>query len=223
MLALFALKIYFAVKFAINLIWIGRMDEEFLLQKQGQLKWETRVLSRQRKFLQNYYMMSIVHQRFTFIQCISLIWIFCDKLLVTVKLCVLLVYSMLLYVYLHQKMDDLLDEMNWKIRKWYSVNSEINLNGGKVYNQMHRDNMASLVASLNVSPKHSNKSSPRENSNAGNYIGVSHLNFEQQNTIKFDHQQNIKVEKQITVDGPDQDPQELLGAAINDSPKNDIN
>jgi hypothetical protein len=45
--------------------------------------------------------MSIVHQRFTFIQCISLIWIFCDKLLVTVKLCVLLVYSMLLYVYLH--------------------------------------------------------------------------------------------------------------------------
>ena len=101
MLALFALKIYFAVKFAINLIWIGRMDEEFLLQKQGQLKWETRVLSRQRKFLQNYYMMSIVHQRFTFIQCISLIWIFCDKLLVTVKLCVLLVYSMLLYVYLH--------------------------------------------------------------------------------------------------------------------------
>jgi hypothetical protein len=46
-------------------------------------------------------MMSIVHQRFTFIQCISLIWIFCDKLLVTVKLCVLLAYSILLYVYLH--------------------------------------------------------------------------------------------------------------------------
>ena len=83
--------------------------------------------------------------------------------------------------------------------------------------------MASLVASLNVSPRNSNKSSPRENSNAGNYIGVSHLNFEQQNTIKFDHQQNVKVEKQITVDGPDQDPQELLGGAINDSPKNDIN
>ena len=78
--------------------------------------------------------MSIVHQRFTFIQCISLIWIFFDKLLVTVKLCVLLVYSMILYCYLHQKMDDLLDEMNWKIRRWYSVNSEITLNGGKVYN-----------------------------------------------------------------------------------------
>ena len=31
MLVLFAVKIYTALKFIINLIWIGRMDEEFLL------------------------------------------------------------------------------------------------------------------------------------------------------------------------------------------------
>lgn len=46
MLSLFAVKIYFAVRFVINLIWVGRMDEEFLLQEFGQNKWETRVLSR---------------------------------------------------------------------------------------------------------------------------------------------------------------------------------
>jgi hypothetical protein len=46
MLALFAIKIYFAVIFVINLIWVGRMDEEFLLAKNGKSKWETRVLSR---------------------------------------------------------------------------------------------------------------------------------------------------------------------------------
>ena len=82
--------------------------------------------------------MSIVHQRFTFIQCISLIWIFCDKLLVTVKLCVLLIYSMLLYIYLHQKMDDLLDQMNRTIRAWYYSNNDYNIKGGQggqVYNQ----------------------------------------------------------------------------------------
>jgi hypothetical protein len=28
-------------------------------------------------------------------------------------------------------MDDLLDEMNWKIRKWYAGNSEFDLKGGK--------------------------------------------------------------------------------------------
>ena len=52
MLALFAVKIYFALIFVINLIWIGRVDEEFLLQgEKGKEKWETRVLSRQRRFL----------------------------------------------------------------------------------------------------------------------------------------------------------------------------
>jgi hypothetical protein len=102
-------------------------------------------------------------------------------------------------------MDDLLDEMNWKIRRWYSANSEINLNGGKVYNQMHRSQMASLVTSQNVSRQNSNQSSPRENQNAGNYVAVPHLNFEHQSTVRLNNRQNITIEKQITIDGPDQD------------------
>ena len=143
--------------------------------------------------------MSIVHQRFTFIQCISLIWIFYDKLLVTVKLCVLLVYSILLYIYLHQKMDDLLDEMNWKVRKWYKANSEYNLNGGKVYNQMHR----SYVASLAVSRAGS------EVSSQGDKV----------DTIFF---KELKPNKEITLEGPEGDPQTLIGEAIVEAIGDDI-
>ena len=88
------------------------MDEEFILDQHGRDKWLTRILSRQRKSLQNYYMMSITFQRFSFAQSVCLILIFSDKLLVTLKLGFILVYSLLSYFYLLNKMENLLEQMN---------------------------------------------------------------------------------------------------------------
>ena len=110
-LALFSYKLYIGVRYVVNLIWVGEMDEEFLMENQllGNLKWEARIKRRQRKWLQSYYMVSIIYQRYSMFQGLSLIWIFTDKLIITLKILFMIVFSLMSYFYMIPKMYVLLD------------------------------------------------------------------------------------------------------------------
>merc|ERR1712166_858460 len=102
-------KMYFAIIYGYKILHNGPKDEEFLFDEQGDRKQKARDLSAQRKGLQNYYMQSITFQRFSIVQSISLIWIFCDKLKYTLKLSFVIIYSILFLVYLSNKMAELLE------------------------------------------------------------------------------------------------------------------
>jgi hypothetical protein len=64
-------------------------------------------------------MVSIGFQRFTMVQSICLILIFFDKLMISLKIVFVLLYSTFSYFYLHKKMEQLLLEMNFEIKDFY--------------------------------------------------------------------------------------------------------
>ena len=111
-IALFLVKLFYAIGYAYSLLGQSRMDEEFLMDINGPAMQATRTLSKQRKALQYYYMHSITFQRFTIVQSVSLIWIFIDSLLISMKIFFVLAYSVICYFYLLGKMDELLEQMN---------------------------------------------------------------------------------------------------------------
>ena len=86
---------------------------------EGTLKWESRIKRRQRKWLQAYYMITIIYQRYSMFQGISLIWIFTDKLLITLKILFMIIYSLISYWYIIPKMYHLLDYMNYELKATY--------------------------------------------------------------------------------------------------------
>lgn len=123
--AVLFVKFIYAVLFAKNLFFPGGMDEEFLMDKYGVEKWENRVLSRQRYNLQNYYLVSVMYQRFSFIQSISLLWIFYNTILMRIKIIIFLFYSLLNYVYLLRKQEQLLNQMNEQIKDFYTIQAQL--------------------------------------------------------------------------------------------------
>lgn len=124
MIFIMAIKVAFAALYGYNLAWPGQMDEEFLMDSRGEEKWYIRVISTQRTHLQNYYMASVMFQRFSFVQCLCLTWIFRNQPMIQIKLGLFFAYSVLLYVYLLGKMEQLIDQMNDEIREFYYQQTE---------------------------------------------------------------------------------------------------
>ena len=87
-------------------------------------------------------MQTITFQRFSIVQSVSLIWIFCDKLKYTLKLSFVIIYSLLFSVYLSKKMAELLEQMNFDIKKlYYEINDSSDSskkNKGQYINQAKR-------------------------------------------------------------------------------------
>lgn len=81
------------------------MDEKYIMEKEGKAKWDIKNLSVQRKYMQDYYMVSIGFQRFTFVQGICLVLIFFDKLMISLKIFLVLCYSIVSYFYMLNKME----------------------------------------------------------------------------------------------------------------------
>ena len=64
-------------------------------------------------------MITITFQRFSLIQNVCLYLIFYDKLLVSVKIWIVLGYSIFILVWLVSKMEHLLEQMNSEIKTYY--------------------------------------------------------------------------------------------------------
>ena len=103
-ITLMLVKLFYGLKYMKSYLFHGTKDEKYIMDKEGDNKWRIRILSGQRKEMQNYYMFSITFLRFTFVQSICLIFIFFDKLLVFLKLMFILWYSIVSYCYLVGKM-----------------------------------------------------------------------------------------------------------------------
>lgn len=111
-ITLMAFKLVYGFRYLKSVLFLGSKDEKYIMDQEGQAKWELRNLTTQRKHMQDYYMFTIGFQRFSFIQSIALILIFFDKLMITLKIIMVLVYSLVTYFYMVGKMKQLIKEMN---------------------------------------------------------------------------------------------------------------
>lgn len=118
-MALMSIKIIYGYLYIKSVLFQGSMDEKYIMQKEGKKNWDIRNLSAQRKRMQNYYMVSVGFQRFTFVQSICLFLIFFDKLMISLKISLILIYSFIAYLYTLSKMEQLLVQMNEDIKEFY--------------------------------------------------------------------------------------------------------
>lgn len=108
MMCLFAVKIFWGMKFTWEMLKIPKDDEEFLRDEYGDEKLNIRCLTYKRTILQNYYMYSVLFQRFTLIQTISLSWIFYEKWHLFFKLTFIFLFSLITYFYSNVKINRLI-------------------------------------------------------------------------------------------------------------------
>jgi hypothetical protein len=113
------IKLVYGFRYLKSVLFQGSMDEKYIMQKEGKENWDIRQLSSQRKRMQDYYMVSTGFQRFTFVQSICLFLIFFDKLMISLKISLLLIYSIIAYFYTLSKMEQLLEQMNEVIKEFY--------------------------------------------------------------------------------------------------------
>ena len=191
MIFMMAIKVVFAFLYGYNLAWPGQMDEEFLMDSRGEEKWYIRVISTQRSHLQNYYMASVMFQRFSFVQCLCLTWIFRNQPMIQIKLGLFGAYSILLYVYLLVKMEQLIDQMNAEISEFYYGQNEEDEDVG--------DNASHHSGNSAIGQKLQNK------------IGASFNMFARQKT-------RLIAESEFEVVGDPSAPAELGEAALENAP-----
>ena len=123
-ICLMAVKMMYGFRYLKSVLFLGSMDEKYIMDKEGTAKWQLRNLTTQRKHMQDYYMITIGFQRFSFIQSIALILIFFDKLMISLKIIMVLVYSVVTYFYLIKKMKQLIKEMNHTVSQEILRNSQ---------------------------------------------------------------------------------------------------
>ena len=91
--------------------------------------WRIAMTCRNRRALQNFYMFSVLYQRFALIQCLSLLVISIDSesLPKFVYICFVVLQSLFEYFYTHTKILQFLDRMNHEIQKHYRNRVEMQL------------------------------------------------------------------------------------------------
>jgi hypothetical protein len=84
--------------------------------------------------LHEYYMNSVIYQRFALIQTLSLSWIFYKDWHLVLKLSFIFSYYMFYWCYVEQRMENLISEMSLQIRSFYNYQHEhkaVNRNLGR--------------------------------------------------------------------------------------------
>lgn len=90
-------------------------NDDWLLDPLGKEKSESFILIKQRDQLQAYLIATVIFQWVTFIIASAQIWIFFNVLKLFLKFIYLIAYALFSYLYITNKMESLLDELNYMI------------------------------------------------------------------------------------------------------------
>jgi len=131
LIGLFLKKLWYGIKLSWKIVNPGQIDEDFLLDELGEDKFKFKVMTKQRELLHEYYMNSVIYQRFALIQTLSLSWIFWKDWHLVLKLSFIFFYYLFYWIYVETRMENLIGEMSRQIRGFYNTQHEFKENTNK--------------------------------------------------------------------------------------------